>query len=241
MKGNEAAGVCVGQSSVELLLRRVCAVVVAGVAAYASYRHQRAFALEGGADAVSAALWPLSVDGLLVLASVGLLKSRRDGGSRALVAAWLSFVLGVVVSLAANVASAPSLGWQPVLVAGWPPVALLLAVELLAHRPQVLRGVEAGEVESEFVAEVPSCDPQAVTGADLLAAAIRIDEDHWERWGRPASTETVRRELRVGAAKARALTRVVRDMSRPTVAGVSASRTEDVSPGADSLQPAERA
>jgi hypothetical protein len=25
--------------------------------------------------------------------------------------------------------------WRPVLVAGWPPVALLLSVELLVHRP----------------------------------------------------------------------------------------------------------
>jgi hypothetical protein len=58
-----------------------CALLVAAVAAYASYQYHRTFAVEGGADAVSAALWPLSVDGLLVLASVGLLKSRRhDGG-----------------------------------------------------------------------------------------------------------------------------------------------------------------
>jgi hypothetical protein len=42
---------------------------------------------------------------------------------------------GVAVSLLANIAAAPVLAWQSVLVAGWPPVALLLAVELLAvHR-----------------------------------------------------------------------------------------------------------
>lgn len=39
------------------------------------------------------------------------------------------------MSLAANIAAAPVLGWQPVLVAGWPPLALLLAVELLADHP----------------------------------------------------------------------------------------------------------
>lgn len=48
------------------LIRHLCALVVASVAAYASYVHQREFALQGGADAVSAALWPLSVDGLLL-------------------------------------------------------------------------------------------------------------------------------------------------------------------------------
>nr|WSY56969.1 DUF2637 domain-containing protein [Streptomyces sp. NBC_00886] len=41
------------------------------MAAYASYVHQREFALQGGADTVSASLWPLSVDGLLLLATVG--------------------------------------------------------------------------------------------------------------------------------------------------------------------------
>jgi hypothetical protein len=110
--------------------------VVAAVAAYASYQHQRAFALHGGADLGSAGLWPLSVDGLLVLATAGLLKSGQHTTRRVRLAGWLAFGLGIGVSLAANIASAPALGWQPVLVAGWPPVALLLAVELLAHRPR---------------------------------------------------------------------------------------------------------
>ncbi|MFJ2263481.1 hypothetical protein ACIOKD_35145 [Streptomyces sp. NPDC087844] len=34
------------------------------MAAYASYGHQREFALRGGADEVSASLWPLSVESL---------------------------------------------------------------------------------------------------------------------------------------------------------------------------------
>jgi hypothetical protein len=160
MTGEDESTVRVGQSGVELLLRRVCALVVAGVAAYASYRHQRVFALEGGADVVSAALWPLSVDRLLVLASAGLLKSQRDGGGRARVIAWSSFVFGVVVSSAANVASAPSLGWQPVLVAGWPPVALLLAVELLAHRPRPRHWFEPDEAGTKSVAASQLSDPQ---------------------------------------------------------------------------------
>jgi hypothetical protein len=110
-------------------------VVVAAVAAYASYLHQRAFALQGGADATSATLWPLSVDGLLLLVTVGLLTPARHAGRRTRFVVWLAFLLGIAVSLAANIAAAPTLAWQPVLVAGWPPVALLLSVELLAHRP----------------------------------------------------------------------------------------------------------
>ncbi|MEV6105597.1 hypothetical protein AB0M28_12905 [Streptomyces sp. NPDC051940] len=46
---------------------------------------------------------------------------------------WVAFLLGIQVSLAANIAAAPALAWRPVLVAGWPTVALLPSVELLAH------------------------------------------------------------------------------------------------------------
>ncbi|GAB2458989.1 DUF2637 domain-containing protein [Streptomyces incanus] len=110
-------------------------MAVAAVAAYASYVHQREFALQGGADATSATLWPLSVDGLLLLATVGLLTPARHASRRTRFVIWLAFLLGIAVSLAANIAAAPTLAWKPVLVAGWPPVALLLSEELLAHRP----------------------------------------------------------------------------------------------------------
>jgi hypothetical protein len=46
-------------------------------------------------------------------------------------AAWLSFVFGICLSLCANVAAAPQLNVFAVAVAACPPLALLLAVELL--------------------------------------------------------------------------------------------------------------
>jgi hypothetical protein len=143
-------------ADLETWVRRGCALVVAAVAAYASYEHQREFALHGGADPTSAALWPLSVDGLLLLATVGVLKSGQQASRRSRVAVWLSFWLGIAVSLAANIAAAPTLTWQPVLVAGWPPVALLLAVELLAHRPgpRASAETELAVPETELVAPV---------------------------------------------------------------------------------------
>ncbi|MGW4912319.1 DUF2637 domain-containing protein [Streptomyces sp. NPDC004270] len=114
---------------VEVWVRPLCALVVAGVAAYASYVHQRSFAVQGGAS-----LWPLSVDGLLLLSTLGLLKQESGVGRRAKWSVWAAFLLGIAVSLAANVAAAPRLAWRSVLVVGWPPVALLLSVELLLHR-----------------------------------------------------------------------------------------------------------
>ncbi|MGW4906325.1 DUF2637 domain-containing protein [Streptomyces sp. NPDC004270] len=90
----------------EVWVRPLCALVVAGVAAYASSVHQRSFALRSGADRVSASLWPLSVDGL------GLLKQENGVGRRAKWAVRAAFLLGIAVSLAANVAAAPRLEWR---------------------------------------------------------------------------------------------------------------------------------
>jgi hypothetical protein len=110
-----------------LWLRRGSALVVTVVAAYASYEHQRRFASVWGSEQVSAVLWPLSVDGLVVLASLGLLEVGPGARLRVRWSVRTAFLLGVAVSLLANIAAAPVLTWQSVVVAGWPPVALLLA------------------------------------------------------------------------------------------------------------------
>ncbi|MFC8429229.1 DUF2637 domain-containing protein [Streptomyces sp. NPDC057253] len=155
--------------------------------------HQREFALQGGADAVSATLWPLSVDGLLLLATVGLLNLSPNGGRRARTVVWLAFLLGIAVSLAANVAAAPALAWRPMLVAGWPPVALLLSVELLVHRAP---GREHGES-----AEGPS----ELRGETWREGASRRDREARGADGRGAGTvergeiEAVRRETGRGS------------------------------------------
>ncbi|MEV0220416.1 DUF2637 domain-containing protein [Streptomyces sp. NPDC050704] len=189
-------------------VRSLCALVVAGVAAYASYVHQREFALQGGADEVSASLWPLSVDGLLLLATVGLLKPSGAGTRRARGAVWSAFLLGIAVSLAANIAAAPALEWKPVLVAGWPPVALLLSVELLVHRPvDRLDDTVAQEGDSSRRAKGKRRQRRE---DPLLGRARMLDARHRELHHRPASAETLRKELRVGARRSRQLTALVR-------------------------------
>ncbi|UMP00778.1 DUF2637 domain-containing protein [Amycolatopsis sp. EV170708-02-1] len=106
-----------------------CTALVALGAAYASYVHGRQFALRFGADTTTASIWPLIVDGLLTTATVELWKPSRDGSSRW--PAWAAFVFGIALSLCANIASAPVTSAFGVAVAACPPLALLLAVELL--------------------------------------------------------------------------------------------------------------
>ncbi|MFF0144451.1 uncharacterized protein DUF2637 [Amycolatopsis sulphurea] len=148
------------QRDLALWVQCVCTALVALGAAYASYRHGREFALRFGADEATAAIWPLIVDGILTTATVELWKTtdsgRRAGGRWA---AWVSFVFGICLSLCANVAAAPELSVFAVAVAACPPLALLLAVELLnralkRHRAETSNGTgtetaETGETGDE--------------------------------------------------------------------------------------------
>jgi hypothetical protein len=106
-------------------------VLVAAVAAVASYEHMRALAELAG-EGWRSWLLPVSVDGLAVAASMTMLVRRRVGlPAGALV--WTALLLGLGASLAANVAAAdPTLAGR--LVAAWPPVALLMAYELLLQQ-----------------------------------------------------------------------------------------------------------
>ncbi|MGH3876317.1 MAG: DUF2637 domain-containing protein [Actinophytocola sp.] len=166
-----------GRAGLDEWVRRGCTLLVAGVAAYASFQHQREFALGGGSDPVGAVLWPLSVDGLLVLATVGVLRVGEQASGRGRVAVWLSFWLGIVMSLAANIAAAPALEWRPVLVAGWPPVALLLAVELLAHGPR-----SQGRTETDATAgESELTTAETVRGSEGVAL---VDSESGDGGGR---------------------------------------------------------
>lgn len=114
-----------------LWLQSACTVLVALGAAYASYRGGREFALRFGADRTTAAVWPLVVDGLLTIATVELWRTGRDREAGGRWEGWLAFALGIGMSLCANIAAAPDMSILAVTVAACPPLALLLAVELL--------------------------------------------------------------------------------------------------------------
>ncbi len=106
-------------------------VVVALVAAVVSYEHMREVGAAAG-EGWRSWLLPLSVDGLIVAASMTMLVRRRRGQPAGWLA-WSSLLLGIAASIAANVASADP-GPIPRLVAAWSPLALLLAVELLMQQ-----------------------------------------------------------------------------------------------------------
>ncbi|WP_260729818.1 DUF2637 domain-containing protein [Dactylosporangium roseum] len=78
---------------------------------------------------------PISVDGMLIVASAAMVEDKRNG-NRVRWSARIAFASGVAASVAANIAAAqPTIGAR--IVAAWPAVAMLLVVEMPApnHRP----------------------------------------------------------------------------------------------------------
>lgn len=118
----------------DLAIRRattVSVVVLAGIAAVLSYKHMHALVLEYGETSCTAALLPVSVDGMIVAASMTLLAESLNGRRSGLLP-WILLVIGSMASLAANVAVAePSLVGR--LIAARPS-ALIGSYELLMRQ-----------------------------------------------------------------------------------------------------------
>ncbi|MGH9214190.1 MAG: DUF2637 domain-containing protein [Acidimicrobiales bacterium] len=106
-------------------------IVVAACAARSSYEHQRTVVEMAGNDEAAWYL-PLSVDGMMLIASLNMLVRRWDGEPAGWLT-WTALLLGGAASLAANIAAAPPT-WIGRLVAAWSPVCLILSYELLMQQ-----------------------------------------------------------------------------------------------------------
>ena len=85
--------------------RNASAAVVASIAGYASYWHQVAVATRAGERAELAHIVPLSVDGVLVVASIVMVDARHEGRYPHWVTR-VGFGIGILASVSANIASA---------------------------------------------------------------------------------------------------------------------------------------
>ncbi|WP_406440594.1 DUF2637 domain-containing protein [Streptomyces sp. NBC_00631] len=196
-------------------LARVDAVLVqALIAAALSFAHLHDVAAAAGQDGWKAWAYPVSVDLLLVAAW----RRLRTGTTKA--AAWCWFVIALVASLGANVATAGLLdlgsvpAWLRILVAGWPAVAFLGGT-LLAHSfpkaPVVVATTDddqeqepepAPETQAEKQPPVP---PTVPVPAALVAHARKVASEHHTRTGTPIDTPTLRARLGVPAPMAEAI------------------------------------
>ncbi|TCO61879.1 uncharacterized protein DUF2637 [Actinocrispum wychmicini] len=88
------------------------------------------------------------------------------------------------------------------------------------------------QVEREAVPQLP------VGRADRgrFSEAVRLNREHWVRTGRPISAETLRKRLRLGAARSREWCRVIRAEDRVAVCGAGALGRSDLAALAPDLR-----
>ncbi|WP_406114599.1 DUF2637 domain-containing protein [Streptomyces sp. NBC_01014] len=201
---------------------RVDAVLIQAVIAGAlSFAHLHDLAAAAGQDGWKAWAYPISVDLLLVAAWRRL---RKDGPSRL---AWSWFLIALVASLGANVATAGFLdlahppAWLRFGIAGWPALAFLGGT-LLAHTENAVEDrmpvaaapaadPSAPELTEEQAPELgpasipateespvlPPADASPPVPAALVDHARKVADDHRARTGSPIDTDTLRARLGV--------------------------------------------
>jgi hypothetical protein len=121
----------------------VAVLAVAGVAAYVSYWHAYAVVCAHGETGLTARLEPATIDGLVYVSSMVNLYAARHRLPVPVLARWL-LALGIVATLAANMAQGWSHGPVGAVIAAWPAVSLVGSYELLVW---IIRTAAAGDLD----------------------------------------------------------------------------------------------
>ena len=149
---------------------------VSTIAGTASYFHALEVVQAAGARPPVAYLVPALADLVILGASADLLAASRAGQSRPRLT-MLALATGVVVTLAMNVAAGSGHGFGGRLVAGWPALAFILALESLAGLVRRGRGAPSLPAPDGGAPATPghSQPPGAATTQDALAALLATD------------------------------------------------------------------
>ncbi len=129
----------------------IAVLAVAGVAAYVSYWHAYAVVCAHGETGVTARLEPATIDGLVYASSMVNLYAARHRLPVPVLARWL-LALGIVATLAANMAQGWSHGPVGAVIAAWPAASLVGSYELLVW---IIRTAAAGGPAREPAADHP--------------------------------------------------------------------------------------
>lgn len=98
---------------------------VVAVAAFASYTHIAELAHRHGQSATISAMMPLGIDGLMIVAAVAMIADRAAKLPK------VAFILGVVLTLGANILSVQQPDPISYVIAGAPAAVLVATSELL--------------------------------------------------------------------------------------------------------------
>jgi putative Ca2+/H+ antiporter (TMEM165/GDT1 family) len=148
---------------------RGAAVIVAAVAGAASFEHIASVAVGAGEQPWVGYSLPLAIDGLIVVGVSALLEDKhRQRHGR--LSARLAVFVGVVATLAANVASAEPT-WSARLVAITAPVSFLLSVEVLTRTGRHLSTPDDTTPQAQPTPAIP--EPAKAVAADRPAGATK--------------------------------------------------------------------
>jgi hypothetical protein len=154
------------------VIRFATAVVVCAVAAFAavvSYSHIYGLGRAHGQNGTAARLLPLSVDGLILAASLVLLHEARNGRDAPGLARFMLW-LGIAATIGANIAYGAGYGLLGALISAWPAVAFIGAVEIATQLVRRSRGPRAATSGPDMQA-VPGDVERAVRAAYAASVA----------------------------------------------------------------------
>jgi hypothetical protein len=181
------------------LIRASTALVVTAVASFAavvSYSHIYDLGRAHGQAGTAARLLPLSVDGLILAASLVMLhEARNRRPAPALARGMLG--LGVAATVAANVAYGAGFGWPGAVISAWPAVAFIGAAEMalgLVRRARTAAPAAAPMTAPAALANGHSAPEGGREAAEVFAAGLSR--------GELPSVRQVRREMHLGQPRA---------------------------------------
>jgi uncharacterized protein DUF2637 len=181
------------------LIRASTALVVTAVAAFAavvSYSHIYDLGRFHGQAGTAARLLPLSVDGLILAASLVLLHEARNRRPAPPLARFM-LGLGVAATVAANVAYGAAFGWPGALISAWPAVAFIGAAEMalgLVRRARITAPTVAPGIAPAALANGHSAPEGGQDAAEMFAGELSR--------GELPSVRRVRREMHLGQPRA---------------------------------------
>lgn len=169
--------------------RAAVVVAVAGFAAVQSYSHIYWLGHDHGQDRLDSALLPLSVDGLILAASLELLHAARGGRSAGRLA-YFALWLGIGATIGANAAYGWPNGPLGIASSTWPALSFVLAVH-----------VAMGAIKRVVAARTPPVpDVEAALNGHAAAAAGLFAADL--EAGRVPGIRRIRSALHVGQDRA---------------------------------------
>jgi hypothetical protein len=183
-------------TAADRVIRWTTAVAVIGVAAIAavvSYEHAGDLVRAHGETGLTAHLIPITVNGLIYVSSMVMLHSARRRVRVPASARWL-LGLGIVATLAANVAHGLGHGLIGGVFGAWPAIALVGSYELLM---MIIRSEQVPAVTSGAREDGSAADPLGECAAVVFAADLAAD--------RLPSVRAIRAALHVGQPRAQRL------------------------------------